>query len=507
MDFAIGVIDIGMTNKKVAVYNSALEQVDASYRNFPPKIIDGLETYDLEAMEDWFISQLKNFAAKYPIKALSVSTHGGAFMCLDSSGRLTVPCVVYTHEPGEAFHNAFFSAFGSPGELQLQTGTPALSAFINTAQGLYFIKERYREDFKKTSLILFYPQYWGYRFTGSAGIESTYLGCHSYLWDQKENRFSSVSRAMGIADLFPQKIKMSWESLGTVSKEFAARTGLSSGAIVTMGIHDSNSSLLPHFAKRGETGFIVNSTGTWCVLMNPVREYAYEPDDIGKAVLFNISAFGKPVKTANFQGGLEFETWSRLLKDFHRRDDVPPSDDSLCRSIFQAKDCFLLPELTPGSGQFPLSRARIAEKGRDFLYPDIVIAANNRNPAALPDCFVDYEKAFALLRISLVMQTMTALERIGIKPGMDIFIEGGFRKDKAYGRLLSAAFRDNRVYLSDIAEATALGAAMTAKMALTGQPLAALATDFDIEYLELEKKDMGELHSYRERWLARTQEE
>ena len=36
MDYAVAVIDIGMTNKKVAVYDQNLRQMDAAYKNFEP---------------------------------------------------------------------------------------------------------------------------------------------------------------------------------------------------------------------------------------------------------------------------------------------------------------------------------------------------------------------------------------------------------------------------------------------------------------------------------------
>jgi sugar (pentulose or hexulose) kinase len=110
------------------------------------------------------------------------------------------------------------------------------------------------------------------------------------------------------------------------------------------------------------------------------------------------------------------------------------------------------------------------------------------------------------------MQTITALERAGVSlgdspqgeadsPG-EVFTEGGFRKDEAYNALLSAFLKNQRVYLTDIAEATALGAAMTAKMALTGKSLADMARDFDIDYQEVAKTNMPEIFPYREAWLS-----
>jgi sugar (pentulose or hexulose) kinase len=150
-----------------------------------------------------------------------------------------------------------------------------------------------------------------------------------------------------------------------------------------------------------------------------------------------------------------------------------------------------MPELMPGSGQFPSSKARIVEDGKDYYFEDM------KAP-----CLNDYEKSFAILRISLVMQTLTALERSGLKKGCEVYTEGGFRKDDCYSRLLASALVNNKVFLTDINEASALGAAMTAKMAISGKSLNELSEDFDISYHEQEKYPFPELEAYRLAWLA-----
>ena len=496
MEYAIAVIDIGMTNKKVAVYDDALRQLDAKYRSFAPKIVDGLETHDLEGMEEWFLDELAQAAKRFSIKAIAVSTHGATFVCLGRDGKAALPCVYYTHDPGGDFHQRFYETFGSATELQARTGTLALDAMINSAKGLYFAQRHFRDEFKNVATVLHYPQYWGFRLTGNAGMESTCMGCHTYLWDQVDGCLSSVARDLGMTGLLPEKLSNSWDALGTIRADIAERTGLAPDTIVTLGIHDSNASLLPHFAKKGETGFTINSTGTWCVTMNPVKEYGFARDEIGKAVFFNISAFGTPVKTALFMGGQEMETWAKVLMSRHARDDFPDYDEALYRKILRDADCFLLPELLAGTGQFPGSKPRIVEGGKTWDYDDI------KAGASLPPCFDDYENGFAVLQISLAMQSLVALERTGLQRGSAVITEGGFRKSAGYNRILSAALRDNGVYLTGIAEATALGAAMTAKMALTGKSLADLAGDFDPDYREVEKSDMPELFSYREAWMA-----
>ena len=503
MEYAIAVIDIGMTNKKVAVYDDSLRQLDAQYRVFEPKIVDDLPCHDLEAMEAWFLEELGKAGKQFPVKAIAVSSHGATFVCLGGDGKPALPCVYYTHEPGKDFHRRFYERFGPAVELQARTGTPALEAMINPAKGIFFAQEQFPEDFKNVGSILPFPQYWGFRLTGKAGVESTYMGCHSYLWDQIDHCLSSVARDLGIAPFLPDKLNRSWDVLGTINGETARETGLSPDTVVTMGIHDSNASLLPHFAKKGESGFVLNSTGTWCVMMNPVKSYGFAEEELGKVVFFNISAFGTPVKTAIFLGGQEFETWSKLLMAAHKREDFPPYDEARYRKILREADCFLLPELLAGTGQFPGSKPRVVEGGKTWAYADIAGGAGGMDcGAGRPPCFDDYEQGFAVLRISLVMQSLVALERTGLQAGTEIFTEGGFRKNEAYNRLLSAAFRNNRVYLTGIAEASALGAALTAKMALTGKGLTELAGFLDVEYQEVEKSDIPELFSYRKAWMV-----
>jgi L-fuculokinase len=98
----------------------------------------------------------------------------------------------------------------------------------------------------------------------------------------------------------------------------------------------------------------------------------------------------------------------------------------------------------------------------------------------------DPAKAMAVLNASLVIQTQVALERAGLAPGAEVYTEGGFRKNADYNGLLAAALPGTPVKLTDIAEATALGAAMTAIAALEKCTPDALGSRFEVSY-----KDVG----------------
>ena len=497
---AIAVIDIGMTNKKVAIYDQGLRMLDSVSRTFAPMMLDGIETHDLEGMEEWFLERLSAFGKVHTIGAIAVSTHGANTVCVGEDGRACAPCVYYTHEPGEEFQKRFYDLVGEKRELQASTGTPPLSAMINTAKGLFFLKEKYPARFAATRFVLNFPQYWAYRLTGNTGAEGTYTGCHSYFWDWEAGRYSSVIDRLGIAGMLPFPLRDSWDVLGSIKAELARRWGLPPDIIVTMGIHDSNASLLPHLAKKKGSDFILNSTGTWCVLMHPQESFGFEEDELGKVVFFNRSAYNKPVKTAIFLGGMEYEAWTKAIAAACGAVPGEPGVE-VYRSVISTASAFILPELVPGSGQFPGSTPRARQDGRDYALADI---SSQRD---VPPFMRDGSRALAVLNISLALQTLVALERAGHGPLTEVFTEGGFRKNEGYNAVLASLC--GRAYLTDISEATALGAAMTAAAALEGIKPDALGDRFDVEYKEVRPMEglgpgrgQADLEKYRAAWLA-----
>ena len=417
-------------------------------------------------------------------------------VCVGPDGKPCAPCVLYTHEPGPKFQDRFYGMAGDPGELQAVTGTPVLSALINAGKGLFFLRERFPEEFARTRRVLTLPQYWGFRLTGEAGVEGTYIANHSYLWDWTRERYSSVAEKLGVADKLPARLRKSWDVLGWITPEVAERTGLKPDTLVTMGIHDSNASLLPHLAASAGKDFVLNSTGTWCVLMHPQETYGFEPGEIGKVVFFNRSAYLKPVKTAIFLGGREYEAWSASIGRVSGKEPVD-SDPAAFQELFGRRSRFILPEIVPGSGQFPGSLARAMEDGRTYDIRDIEAGT------AAPDFLRNPREALAALDASLVIQTQVALERAGLKSGAAVYTEGGFRRNRSYNALLAAALPNNPVYLTDISEATAFGAAMTAVAALEGTDPSSLGSRFTVEYQRVDPMaGVGEFGAYRESWMG-----
>jgi sugar (pentulose or hexulose) kinase len=114
----------------------------------------------------------------------------------------------------------------------------------------------------------------------------------------------------------------------------------------------------------------------------------------------------------------------------------------------------------------------------------------------------DPKRALAALNLSLAIQTIVALERAGLCAKTEVFTEGGFRRNSGYNAILASAL-GGRAYLTDISEATAFGAAMTAASALGGTTPDTLGGLFEVDYKRVEPMDgLGNLTNYRSSWLA-----
>jgi L-fuculokinase len=500
MTDVIAVFDVGKTNKKIMIFDGSLTLLDRRYRTFETEMVDGVELEPIEAVREWLFATLKELSSEYTITAVSITTHGACVVTLDESGNLACPVVSYTHVPDEGLHDRFFAASGTRDDLQRETATAELLPLINPAKLLFFSRERWPERFASVRSVLFLPQYFAYLLTGKTAADYTYIGCHTYLWDYQKWNWSGVTDALGIRSFLPEKPARSWETVGTISPEAEARTGIATDVPVTVGIHDSNASLLPYLLKKKGENFLLNSTGTWCVAMNPGpagegMEPTFAEEEIGKTVFFNISAYGKPVKTSILMGGMEFGTYVGILKEIHGTDVLPDFNTGLYQRVIEQRRHFVIPGVVPGTGQFPDSRARVIDAGREYDLQTI------RDGSVVPPLFQDLPAAYATLNLSLAIQSKVALERVGIVPGMSVFTEGGFRHNLDYNILLAAFLGDNPVFLTGIEEATSLGAAITAVAARDGEDPDAYASLFEIETFPVRAEAFRGLQQYEQAFL------
>jgi sugar (pentulose or hexulose) kinase len=495
MERVIAVLDIGKTNKKIVLYDRKMKLLKMESRNFPARQLEDVRVEQVEELEEWFLDTLRTLSLGYDIAALSITSHGAAAVCVGTDGKPSVPVLDYTTEVDESVHQDFYREIGNRDALQRETGTAELKPLINVGKMLYFAKKRFPEEFAATRTILLYPQYFSFRLTGEVSADYTYLGCHTYLWNVWKGGWSDVVKRLGIADLLPERIDYPGSIAGRVSPEVASQTGLSPRTPVLVGVHDSNSSLIPYLLS-GSGDFLLNSTGTWCVAMHPEKEAVLTEDDIGKTVFYNLSVNNTPVKTAVFMGGLEFETWFKLLRKINGRDDYPDFLPERAREIVKEAGHFILPGVVQGAGQYPDSTARLVSGDKSYRLDDIVTGQT------VPDLFREYEKAFTVLLLSLALHSKVAFERAGLVKGVPIYTEGGFRQNRGYNRLLTSLFPENPVFTTGIDEATSFGAALLGWAAVEGRPLSAMAPQAGFERIPVEPLDIQGMKNYSDRFFS-----
>ena len=446
----IAVIDIGKTNAKVVLIDSASRRQLAGEST--PNLVRREAPYPHADVENlWlFISGcLKRLHAAHGIHGISITTHGATGALLGETG-LVLPILDYESDAPDASEEAYDRVRPPFAE----TLSPRLPNGLNWGAQLFWQSRAFPEDFAEVRAIVPYPQYWAWRLTGVLASEVTSLGCHTDLWSPDSGDFSSMVDALGWRHLFPP-IRPAASVIGTLLPAIAAETGLPQDTPVTCGIHDSNASLLPHLGRR-ETPFTIISTGTWTILMSVGGDTGGL--DPARDSLANVDANGSPVPTARFMGGREFDA---LVPDI-----AEPSAADIAHVV--AHDIQALPGFTPGTGPFP------DKKGRWTCDPER-LTPGQRNAAA---------------SLYLTLTARACLDLCGV--GHSIIVEGPLARNRLFGAAL-ARLTGVPVHASGDGTGTSLGASL-----LFGGSLP--AAEGSLAFAPL---DVPGLDAYIENWRQR----
>ncbi|HTO32779.1 MAG TPA: FGGY-family carbohydrate kinase [Pararhizobium sp.] len=418
----IAVIDIGKTNAKVALVDLDRFEETAVRKTANCVSPDGLYPhFDVERLWRFIAESLAALNAETPVDAISVTTHGATAVLLDANGDLALPLLDYEFTGPDRL-SAEYDKVRPP---FAETGAARLPMGLNIGAQIYWQERTYPKQFADVATILTYAQYWSYRLSGVLANELTSLGCHTDLWNPYTGDFSTMVDARGWRSLFAPVCRAS-DLLGGLTAQAAKDTGLPQGLPVFCGIHDSNSSLLPHVLTR-PAPFSVVSTGTWVVIMAMgARKVAL---DEARDTLINVNALGDPVPSARFMGGRAFST---LMQDL----PVTASDEA--EAVVADRQWMLFPSLPEGSGPFPHAKAR-------WSCDEASLTSSER---------------LAVVSFHLALMTATCLDLIGAQG--EIVVEGPFAGNQAYLRMLAAATGRPVLTGSQSATGTSLGAACLA---------------------------------------------
>lgn len=416
----VAVLDIGKTNAKLALVD-AEERKEIAVLTRANKVLSGppYRHFDTEALWSFFCISLQTLAKDHRIDAISVTTHGASAVLLAADGTLAAPVLDYEDDGPDSLASDY-DRIRPPFS---QTGSPRLPMGLNVGAQLHWQLHRDRGLTDRVAHVLTYPQYWGYRLTGQLACDLSSLGCHTDLWDPWQGRPTPLLDRLGLAGKLAPPHRP-FDGLGILRPELASLLGLPESTPVSVGIHDSNASLLPHLIGRAAP-FSVVSTGTWVI------SFAIGPSgaalDAGRDALVNVSAFGDPVPSARFMGGREYEMVCGPP------DGGPPPDDVAADLVLE-KRVMLLPSLVPGTGPFPGKKAEWVP--------------------AMPEAKAEKEVATSYY---LALVTAESLRLIGADG--PVVVEGPFRNNRHYLDMLAAA-TGRPVEVAASRTGTSIGAAL-----------------------------------------------
>jgi hypothetical protein len=357
-------------------------------------------------------------------------------MYVDSHGQRLTPIYNYLKPMPEGVLDDFYEKYDGVEEFSRKTATPALGMLNSGLQALW-LKRTKPVVFSRVKSVIHLPQYLSYFFTRQITSEFTSIGCHTALWDFDNHRYHKWVSDEGIA--LPEPISNS-----TIFKVNIENQPVDFG----IGIHDSSSSLVPYIKGSGQK-FILISTGTWCIFMNPFNSEPLTADQLRKDSLCYMSIRQQQVKSSRIFLGhihdINVENLSRhfgVATDYYKK---VKTDNDKISSLFKNN-----------------SRKTFFRKG---VPPDYIDAG-----ADLAG-FKTFDEAYHKFMFDLVDLSMDSLKLI--IPEDDhteaVYISGGFSRNEIFVRLLAGCLPGKDVYTSDIDNATALGAAMVLWEGIFGQ--------------------------------------
>jgi L-fuculokinase len=405
----IAIFDIGKTNKKIFLFDAQYRIVWEKSAQFSEIMDeDGDPCEDIDALTAWLHTSFQEAwgVENYQIVAVNAAAYGASFVYLDRESKVIAPLYNYLKPFPDDLKQRFYSEYGNEADFARATASPILGN-LNSGLQIYRLKYQQKALFDRVRYAVHLPQYVTSIFSAKCFTEITSIGCHTALWDFDRNNYHDWVEKEGILSKFPEFINGFRPSRALVGNY---KIDIGSG------LHDSSSALIPYLAYF-DLPFLLISTGTWCIAMNPFNKNALTADELQQDCLCYLTHKGEQVKASRAFLGFEHEQGvKKIAWTYHLKEDF----------------------------------------FKEISFDKTTIAAlkSGKNPTNSTEAYHQFllqliEKQ--LKSIHLVLQN-TPIERI--------FVDGGFSKNEIYMQLLAHAFPTIQVYAASVAQATALGAAM-----------------------------------------------
>lgn len=425
------IFDIGKTNKKAFLFDKDYQEVYKTYVQIEERQDeDGFPCGDLAAIQNWVRETIRAIfqSGKYEVNAINFSTYGASFVHVDKNGKPLTPIYNYLKPIPEGVLQSFYKKYGDELTIARETASPPL-AMLNSGLQLYWLKETQPKLFKKIRWSLHLPQYLSYMLTGIPVSEYTSIGCHTALWDFSKKDYHHWVYQERIDALFPPIVPTS-TSINITLENRRVKTGV--------GIHDSSAALLPYI-RADKKPFLLVSTGTWSISINPINKQLLSDEDLNNDCLNFLSIDGNPVKAARLFLGQEYKEQVRQLQLYFQQSGNAHQTIRFDEAIFNKI---------------------IKNKKRLFALRYLKSPWKQPIESQLHN-FDNFKEAYHQLVVELSdLQIESAKRALGETAIKKIYIDGGFADNKVYVAALKYYFENIKLRTTQSPLGAALGAAM-----------------------------------------------
>jgi len=427
----IVLFDIGKTNKKVFLLDEHYKIVWEQSQSFEET---GDEDNDpcenVEKLTEWVKSSYAEALAleDFDIRAVNFSAYGASFVHIGRDGKPVAPLYNYLKPYPEALKKKFYDTYGGEVTFSMLTASPVLGS-LNSGMQLYRIKEEKPGLYERIYCSLHLPQYLSFLLTGKQYSDITSIGCHTNLWNFSQHHYHEWVYREGIIDklapiresdkVLPVGGSGKVSPVGGLDKVLPVRGSdiPSVGERVSgIGLHDSSAAMIPYLESFQEP-FVLISTGTWCISMNPFNDQPLTVAELQKDCLCYISYQGRPVKASRLFAGHWHEQEVKKLAARYLKDPQYANTVAFDASIVS------------------LVHERSTDDSFEQAYHRLIMDIMEQQAAS----------------------TRLVLEGTAVKR---IFVDGGFARNQVFMHLLAAAFPHIEVFAASIPQATAIGAAL-----------------------------------------------
>lgn len=415
------IYDIGKTNKKAFLFDNSYGIVwEKSIFLEETADEDGDACEDLPKLTAWIhevFAEVKGLS-DFNLKALNFSSYGATLVFLDGNGKVITPLYNYLKAYPEELKSKFYSDYDGEEEFSRVSASPVLGS-LNSGMLIYRMKYERPEIFTLAKRILHLPNYLSFLFSGKKVTDLTSVGCHTNLWDYTQGKYHRWLESEGVERFLAQ--------VHPPEEPFKTDDGLAVGT----GLHDSSSALIPYL-KTFDEPFLLLSTGTWSISINPFNDQPLSQDELANDCLCYLRTDGQAIKASRLLSGLFHEQQSeRIAQHF----GVNAKD--LFSMQYDSSLAIKPLDLTGYRVQNPLEgfEREINESSVEEAYHQLIA------------------DLIALQKVS----TDLVLKETSVKR---IFVDGGFGKNDIFMKMLANVYSELDVYTSEVPQASALGAAL-----------------------------------------------